>query len=69
MGYDRGSVLILADDSTGNSSTYLEPKPHIMNHTNHLTRAMPNLRSFSSHRNKYTGKAYLTFYFFYICAF
>ncbi|KAG8482801.1 hypothetical protein CXB51_024474 [Gossypium anomalum] len=28
MGYDRGFVLILADDSTGNSSTYLEPKPH-----------------------------------------
>ncbi|KAG8500113.1 hypothetical protein CXB51_004328 [Gossypium anomalum] len=27
MGYDRGSVLVLADDSTGNSSTYLEPKP------------------------------------------
>ncbi|KAG8492686.1 hypothetical protein CXB51_010330 [Gossypium anomalum] len=43
MGYDRGPVPILADDSTGSSSTYLEPNLHIMNHTSHPTRAIPNL--------------------------
>ncbi|KAG8496185.1 hypothetical protein CXB51_009021 [Gossypium anomalum] len=43
MGYDRGSVLVLADDSTNDSSTYLEPKPHVTNHTSYPIRAMPNL--------------------------
>ncbi|KAG8501927.1 hypothetical protein CXB51_004587 [Gossypium anomalum] len=61
MGYDRGFVLVLVDDSTSSSSTHLESKPHIVNCTSPLTRAMPNLRSFSSHRNKYTGETPLTF--------
>ncbi|KAG8480752.1 hypothetical protein CXB51_025124 [Gossypium anomalum] len=61
MGHDRGSVLILVDDSTDNSSTHLEPKLHIVNRTSPLTKAMPNLRSFSSYQNKYTGETPLTF--------
>ncbi|KAG8490333.1 hypothetical protein CXB51_016039 [Gossypium anomalum] len=64
MGHDRGSVLILVDDSTDDSSTHLEPKPHIVNHTSHPTRAMPNLRLFSSHQNKFTGETPLTFCIF-----
>ena len=43
MGHDRGSVLILVDDSADDSSTHLEPKPHIVNHTSYPIRAMPNL--------------------------
>ncbi|KAG8496456.1 hypothetical protein CXB51_009049 [Gossypium anomalum] len=61
MGYDRGFVLVLVDDSTNNSSTHIEPKPHIVNRTSPLTRAMPNLHSFSSHQNKNTGETPLTF--------
>ncbi|KAG8489944.1 hypothetical protein CXB51_015604 [Gossypium anomalum] len=64
MGYDRGFVLVLVDDSTNSSSTHLELKPHIVNRTSSLTRAMSNLRSFSNHQNKYTGETPLTFYTF-----
>ncbi|KAG8500485.1 hypothetical protein CXB51_002728 [Gossypium anomalum] len=64
MGYDRGFVLVLVDDSTNNSSTCLELKPHIVNRTSHLTRAMSNFRPFSSHQNKCTGGTPLTFCIF-----
>ncbi len=66
MSDDRGSVLTLIGDSMDNSSSFLEPKPHIVNRTSHPIRAMPNLCPFDSYQNKYTGETPLTFYFFYI---
>ncbi|MFQ6662528.1 hypothetical protein Gotur_030346 [Gossypium turneri] len=35
MGDDRCSILALVGDSMDNSSTFLEPKPHIVNIQNH----------------------------------
>ncbi|PPD86122.1 hypothetical protein GOBAR_DD16954 [Gossypium barbadense] len=51
-GDNRGSILTLVGDSMDNSSTFLEPKPHIVNRTSHPIRAMPNLCPFDSYQNK-----------------
>ncbi|KAG8485337.1 hypothetical protein CXB51_021022 [Gossypium anomalum] len=61
MGYDRGSVLILADGSTGNSSTCLEPRLHIMNHTSYPTRAIPNFCPLIVTKISTRGKCLLPF--------
>ncbi|MBA0755928.1 hypothetical protein Gogos_020386 [Gossypium gossypioides] len=47
-----------------NSSTFLEPKLHIVNRTSHLIRALPNLRSLNSHQISTWEKCLLLFIIF-----
>ncbi|MBA0787212.1 hypothetical protein Gotri_026166 [Gossypium trilobum] len=61
MGDDQGSVLALVGDSMDNSSTLLEPKPHIVNRTSHPIRAMSNLRPLNSHQISTWEKRLLPF--------
>ncbi|MBA0787216.1 hypothetical protein Gotri_026166 [Gossypium trilobum] len=44
-----------------NSSTLLEPKPHIVNRTSHPIRAMSNLRPLNSHQISTWEKRLLPF--------
>ncbi|MFQ6640964.1 hypothetical protein Gotur_014549 [Gossypium turneri] len=61
MGDDRGSILTLVGDSMDNSSTFLEPKPHIVNCTSHPIRATLNLHLLNSYQISTWEKCLLPF--------